>query len=251
MEKPVIFFAKGDSPEMIAAFEQAQATFKYFWRELSWEYRRIVPGLDLACVKVAFTQQVEGRAEPIVEHMWINEIDYDGEMISGVLINDPNELTNVENGEAVAIPLDQISDWLFASQGKTYGGFTIQAMRASMNDRERKEHDAAWGLDFGNPADVSIVYQQKEKPGNLIEHPMSHNMKDSLVDFLKQHPGELEFIDEDGYSMLHKEAIAGNLTSVEVLLQHGADKGLRTQSGKTALDFARQLNWQHIIPVLE
>ncbi|WP_118973972.1 DUF2314 domain-containing protein [Taibaiella koreensis] len=251
MDKPIIFFAKGDSPEMIAAFEQAQDTFKYFWRELSWEYRRIVPGLDLACVKVAFSQQVEDKAEPAVEHMWINEIDYDGETISGILLNDPNELTNVEKGEAVAVPLEQVSDWLFASQGKTYGGFTIQAMRSGMDKVARKEHDAAWGLDFGDYNDISIVYQQKEKPENLVEHPMSRNMGNSLADFLKQHPGELNATDEAGYSMLHRETIAGNLTSVEILLSHGADRNIRTHSGKTAFDFARQLNWQHIIPVLE
>ena len=31
-----------ESPEMISAFNKAQETFKYFWRELSWEYRRII-----------------------------------------------------------------------------------------------------------------------------------------------------------------------------------------------------------------
>jgi uncharacterized protein YegJ (DUF2314 family) len=31
-------------------------------------------------------------ASPIVEHMWINEVDFDGDTIHGKLINDPNEL---------------------------------------------------------------------------------------------------------------------------------------------------------------
>lgn len=236
---------------MIAAFEQAQNTFKYFWRELSWEYRRIIPALDLACVKVAFTQNIDGDAEPLVEHMWINEIDYNGERISGILINDPNELTNVRKGDDVAIPLEQISDWLFASQGKTYGGFTIHAMRAAMSDRERAEHDEAWGLDFGDYNDIEIVYQQKENPEHLAEHPMSRNMKESLIGFLKENPDELHARDVEGYTMLHRETIAGNLTSVEVLLDQGAERMKKTDNGKTALDFARQLQWEPLVALLE
>jgi uncharacterized protein YegJ (DUF2314 family) len=265
MSSQEIFFAKGDSPKMIEAFKNAQETFKYFWRELSWEYRRIVPALTVACVKVAFSQDVDGSEHPIVEHMWINDISFDGELIKGVLINDPNELTNIENGDEVVIPLNQISDWLFAIQGtaskglsklfsspqpRAYGGFTIQAMRSEMTSQERKDHDKAWGLDFGDYNEVLLVNEQKEKPENLIEHPMSKNMKEKLQDFLKQNPDEITYQDEEGFSLLHTETVAGNLTSITLLLESGVDKNMKTNQGKTALDIAKQLNWEHIIPVL-
>jgi uncharacterized protein YegJ (DUF2314 family) len=246
-----IFFAKSDSPEMIKAFTDAQNTFKYLWRELSWEYRRIVPALEVACVKVAFSQQFDDSDEPTVEHMWINDIMFDGEEIKGILVNTPGELTNIENGDEVTIPLNHISDWLFATSGKTYGGFTIQAMRASMTAAGRSEHDEAWGLDFGDYNDILVVYEQKEHPENLIDHPMSRNMKEKLAEFITQHPGELTNTDELGYTILHKETIAGNLTSVEVLLSLGADKTTKTHSGKTALDFAKLLNWEQLITLLE
>jgi uncharacterized protein YegJ (DUF2314 family) len=251
MSEKKIFYSKTDNPAMIKAFEKARETFKYFWRELSWEYRRIVPALDMACVKVAFSENTEDADEPLVEHMWINEIDFNGEIITGTLINEPNELTNVQNGDSVEIPLSQVSDWLFASLGKTYGGFTIHAMRSEMNPKERTEHDEAWGLDFGDFNDILMVYEQKEHPENLIEHPMSRNMKDTLLDFLKQNPNELTSKDEPGYSFLHRETIAGNKTSVEVLKLAGADINAKTNNGKTALDFAKKLNWEYIIPLLE
>ncbi|MFH6995504.1 DUF2314 domain-containing protein [Flavobacterium sp. FlaQc-48] len=243
-----IYFAKADSPKMIEAFERAQKTFKYFWRELSWEYRRIVPALDVACVKVAFSQELED--ETAVEHMWINDVEFDGETIKGILINTPNELTNIDNGAHVEIPLSQLSDWLFSSGGRAYGGFTIQALRSEMNDHERAEHDEAWGLDFDDYNNIRVVHNQDEHPEGLIEHPMSINMKDSLIDFLKQNPKEL-LSDDFGYNFLHRETIAGNVTSVEVLLDLGIDKNEKTKNGKTALDFARALDWEHIIPVLE
>ncbi|KRD12630.1 hypothetical protein ASE21_01620 [Flavobacterium sp. Root901] len=248
MEQTTIFFADGENPKMIEAFKKAQETFKYFWRELSWEYRRIIPGLDVACVKVAFTQDING--ETVVEHMWINDVNFDGDTIYGVLVNQPNDLTNVNNGDEVQIPVNQISDWLFAIDGKTYGGYTIQAMRSEMSNDERKDHDEAWGLDFGDFNDILVVNEQKEKPENLIEHPMSKNMKQSLIDFVKNNPEEITAKDELGYTFLHRETIAGNLTSIEILLEAGADKNAKTVSGKTPLDFAKQLNWEHLIPVL-
>jgi len=75
-------------------------------------------------------------------------------------------------------------------------------------------------------------------------------MKESLIDFVKNNPEEVTAQDELGYTFLHREAVAGNLTSVEVLLESGADKNAKTASGKTALDFAKQLNWEHLIPIL-
>jgi uncharacterized protein YegJ (DUF2314 family) len=164
MSNKKIFFASGDSPKLAEAFKKAQETFNFFWRELSWEYRRIIPALNVACVKVAFTQEKENSDEIIVEHMWINEVEFDGNNVKGILINNPNELTNIANGASIEIPLSQISDWLFAitetkkkgfstlfkssSSSRAYGGFTIQAMRSEMTNQERKEHDNAWGLNF-------------------------------------------------------------------------------------------------------
>lgn len=251
MTDKLTFFSEADNPEMIAAFHKAQETFKYFWRELSWEFRRIVPALDLACVKVAFMENVLYQTAPIVEHMWINDVEFDGYVISGTLANDPNELSNVKNGDFVEVPLNQISDWLFTSGGKTYGGFTIQVLRAGMDEEERIGHDQAWGLDFGDYNDVSVVYEQKEHPENLIEHPMSINMKDKLAAFIGEHPAELSKQDQSGYTILHREIVAGNKSSVEVLLQLGADKNIKTGKGNSALDLAKQVGWEEIIPMFE
>lgn len=251
MSNSTVFYADGESPEMINAIKKAQSTFKYFWRELSWEYRRIIPGLDVACAKIIFTQHVDNSDKPLIEHMWINEVGFDGDYVYGTLVNDPNQLTNIENGDPVRVPLTHLSDWLFCIDGKTYGGFTIQQMRSQMKEQELNEHDEAWGLNFGDYNDVLIVNKQKEHPENLTEHPMSKNMGDSLANFIKENPAELTNKDENGYTLLHREAIAGNKTSVEVLLTYGADKTAQTNSGKTALDFANQLEWEHLIPILQ
>lgn len=245
-----IFYNEADQ-DMLSAFQKAQETFNYFWRELSWEYRRIIPGLDLACVKVAFTEETIDPKKPLVEHMWINEVGFDGDFVSGILVNNPNSLSNVKNGDFIEVPLTQVSDWLFVSQGKTYGGFTIQLMRSKMTISDREDHDKAWQLNFGDHRKVLLVSGQEEHPQHLTEHPMSINMRESLVEYLKDNPSVLNAQDEKGYTLLHRETIAGNRTSLEVLLNAGADRHATTHTGKRALDFARQLQWEHVIPLLE
>lgn len=242
------FSADAEDPEMDAAFQKARETFKYFWRELYWEYHRIVPALEVACVKVIFSQEIDGQEE--VEHMWINEVEYDGERITGTLINTPEYLTNIQEGDEVDIPLEQVSDWLFAYDNKSYGGFTIQVLRSEMDDAERADHDKAWGVNFGDYNEVLLVREQKEKPENLVEHPMSINSREGVADFIKENPDEMEMKDLFGNTTLISETIAGNRTVIEVLKAAGADISATNTVGKTALDYAKQLNWTHIIPLL-
>lgn len=243
------FYAQQDEL-MKQASQNAQNNFKYFWRELYWEYRRIVPGHDFAMIKIPFEQILDGQSEPIVEHMWINDINFDGETITGVLVNDPNQLTNIKNGDLVKRKITEIGDWMISIQGKTYGGFTVQAIRSGMSDKERQSHDNAWGLDFGDYNETLLVYEQKEKPENLIEHPMSKNMADKMREFLKENPNELTAVDDNGLTLLHKEAIAGNKTSIEILLELGVDKTVKSSNDKTAFDYAESMNWEHIKEIL-
>lgn len=245
-----IFFHSSDDPEMLAAYKKAQTTFRYLWRELYWEYRRIIPALEIGCVKVAFSQKTDEPDNPIIEHMWMNQIDFDGNLIHGIVINEPNQLTNIKNGDKVAIPISQVSDWLFAIAGKTYGGFTIHLMRSYMSEEERQAHDTVWGLDFGDFNNILVAYKQEENPNNLIEHPMAINSKQQIIDFLDKNPNEIRDVNEKGKSLLHDEAIAGNRTIVEILLEKGADKSGKTKAGKTALDFAKSMGWEHLYEIL-
>ena len=67
-----------------------------------------------------------------------------------------------------------------------------------MDKKERKNHDKAWGLDFGDPTKTLIVYDQEKHPENLTEHPMSINMQEKFKDFLKQNLNGLSEKDELG-----------------------------------------------------
>jgi len=231
--------------EMEIAYKNAQDTFKYFWRELSWEYRRIVPAFDMEIIKVAF--QDNTIPEPNIEYMWVDEVEFDGKFIKGILINKPNYLTNVKEGDRVSVTLEELCDWMIAREGKVYGAFTINLIRSAMSDKERKDHDEAWGLNFGNPDEILLTPQDNDDD----EHPMSINTEASTIENLKNSTEILDYRDTLNGSMLHYEALAGNLLQLKALIKYGADVNLKNDNGMMPIDLAKKMNWFSIIKVLE
>lgn len=80
---------------------------------------------------------------------------------------------------------------------------------------------------------------------------MSINMGASLHDQLQSSPEFLHQRDERGWTLLHSESLAGNVTSVKILIEHGADPTAKTNDGATPLDLARILGWDHVIDFLQ
>src|SRR5262249_7549613 len=139
-------------------------------REVSWERRRIIPALNVACVKVPFSdgeQASRDEGTPNVEHMWISEVDFDGQFVSGVLLNAPNWLKTVKEGDPARSRLGEISDWMYAISGEVFGAFTVNLMRSRMGRQERQEHDSAWGLKFGDPTKVRVAPEPNKGGGFL------------------------------------------------------------------------------------
>jgi hypothetical protein len=166
--------------------------------------------------------------------------------VSGELLNQPNWLKSVKQGDPVRLPLERVSDWMYVMGGEVYGAFTVQLLRSRMGRKERAEHDAAWGLNFGDPAEVRVV----EDPADLErDHPMSVNMAADLHETIAGDPSFMS-ADEQGWTILHHLALAGSTTGVKVLLKAGADPNLRTADGRTAADLAESLGWDEVVKLL-
>ena len=270
-------YRAGDVPGMQDAVRRARDSFPFFWRELSWESRRIIPGLDLSAIKLPFAVVQPQAGQPEVEHMWVGELDFDGQTLSGTLLNDAHAIPTLKKGAAVSAPLDQLEDWMYASQGVLCGGFTVQALRASMSEGERQAHDQAWGLPFPAPdlcnitpyaverpeppKGISRLWKKSAPPPGLSyavaltqarahEHPMSENMRESIARDLGENPAMARQVFDDGWTLLHKDALAGNLVPVQALLAQGADRAVRTPQGQTALALAESMGWERVAAAL-
>ena len=93
------------------------------------------------------------------------------------------------------MPLSEITDWMYVISGQAFGGHTVNLMRSRMSAAERKEHDAAWGLDFGDPKKIRVVPEPNKGTGFVAswfggkkpvsdEHPMSEAMAPKLKEQL-------------------------------------------------------------------
>jgi len=161
MSEPVFRYNSDDA--MLEAAIAAQRSFKFFWRELSWERRRMIPALDMAAIKLPFTDGPRSDGNPEHEMMWVNEINFDGITLTGTLVNSPNYLTLVQQGYSVTSHFSYLYDWMMTRSGKAYGGYTVNLMRSRMSDSERAAHDQAWGLDFGDPSEIRIDFRDGNK----------------------------------------------------------------------------------------
>lgn len=273
-----VHLVSADDPEMQKTQGYGRKTLRFFLRENYWEKRRIVPGLDLAAVKIAFSDPPEIRSQHPhdleVEYMWISEVEFDGQHVSGLLLNEPDSLKSVHEGDRVSVSPSQVVDWMYSVMGEVCGGFTVQRMRSRLSKRELRQHDQAWGLEFGEPAIVRLVpdsylpgeARQKRTPlqgleGMFIqgdykvidreEHPMSVNTRSMIAEALSNAPEQLYAEDDAGLPLLHSLTVAGSLDGVEVCLQRGADPSLVANNGMTPLKLAKSLGWKKVQSRLE
>ena len=133
-------------------------------------------------------------------------------------------------------------------------------MRARMSKAERAQHDAAWGMEFGDPTDIRVVIEPKRtglrkwfgtsKKSDPEDHPMNASMEPSLREAILNDRQLLEAADDLGVTLLHEMAMAGSANLVRLLLEAGANPSATTRSGKTPLDLATQLGWDKAAAVL-
>jgi uncharacterized protein YegJ (DUF2314 family) len=259
MTEPRPRYFAGDPAEarLERAAEAARQTFRFFWRELSWNYRRIHSEVELAIVRVPLPTGLPASEGPAHELLWMGDIRFDGDLITGTLLVQPQQVPGVDAQALLRIPLGEAVDWLYAADGIVYGAHTVQVARAAMSDEEREAHDQAWGGDFGDPEHVRLwpEHHGPQLPLDALddapEHPMSTLVVSEMQKSLRDRPEEMSRADLNGLVPLHREALAGNLAQVRLLLAAGANRDARTPAGLTPLDLAQRMGWPRVIEALQ
>ena len=225
---------------MIAASQKARETFRLFWNQVALDINRIVLAIETACLKVPFSEDVNGKMK--VEQMWVEQIYFDGVAVTGTLVNFPRWLTAFKEGDEVIFPVSQISDWLCVIDEKVYGAYTIQVLRSSMDGGERANHDKAWGLAFPTP-DTVLLPEKNAKFEGIIANLLKEQLeKDRSI---------LSSPFDEGRTLLHLEALYGRAPSVRVLLDYGANPSTPCSRGWTARDYAQSLQWDSVLALLD
>ena len=101
--------------------------------------------------------------------------------------------------------------------------------------------DAGARMEWANPGDG----------GRRAVHAASSEGHEDVVAFLGSRGADVNAVDDDQETPLHKAAYMGNASVCTTLLALGADPAAKNRYGKTALDNARGQNKAECVAVLE
>jgi len=73
------------------------------------------------------------------EHLWLNNLTYDGNLIHGEVANEPAHLESVNIGDKTSVSPKDISDWKFLEDNVLVGGYTIRVFYDRMDDKQKAQ----------------------------------------------------------------------------------------------------------------
>jgi len=109
------------SPEVDIAVHKAKATLDEFLDR----YEHPKPTDRGFGVQAAF----ESTNGP--EYIWVHLRRYSNGTFTGLLANEPEAIAGKHKGDSVSVKRDQVTDWIYESDGRQVGGFTIDAIKSA------------------------------------------------------------------------------------------------------------------------
>ncbi|HEY3663835.1 MAG TPA: DUF2314 domain-containing protein [Chthoniobacterales bacterium] len=76
-----------------------------------------------------------------VEHIWVDQLTWDGKLFHGRINNKPLDVKNVRLGQSVTVAPRDVSDWMFIRDGKLIGGYTTRIFYRRLSAADRAEFD--------------------------------------------------------------------------------------------------------------
>jgi uncharacterized protein YegJ (DUF2314 family) len=126
--EPDLITVSNDDAGMNAAIRKARETIGVFIKHRS----------DPNFSKASFSIKVRYEEAGKVEHIWLDDVTFDGKLFHGVIGNVPVEITRLSLGERVDASIDTVSDWMIHDGNSIIGGYTIRVLKDRMSPSERK-----------------------------------------------------------------------------------------------------------------
>lgn len=86
-------------------------------------------------IKVAITD-----AHEQTEHMWLDGVSFAEGAFAGHITEAPHTLEGFQEGQRFRVPPEGISDWMYLSEGRMFGNYTLRAMLPSMPEAEASKY---------------------------------------------------------------------------------------------------------------
>jgi uncharacterized protein YegJ (DUF2314 family) len=123
-----VYTASSADPIVNGAMEQARSTLPAFWKA----YDSTDGTRDQFMLKVRL-ETPSGMAE----HIWMGVTSREGNVIHGLLANEPAEIPELRLNSPITVTTDKVSDWGYVREGKLYGNFTSRVLLRQMSADDR------------------------------------------------------------------------------------------------------------------
>lgn len=111
--------------EMEAAIKKARATYPSFLAKAR------KPREDAIYLVKIGLRTPDGSNE----HIWVDELSFEGDRVFGKLANEPVNLPGRKLGSRVEVRLNILTDWVIMTEKEREGGFTIDVIERRSRDR--------------------------------------------------------------------------------------------------------------------
>ncbi len=129
-DDPLVNFSD-DDPEMNAAIQEAQDTLDVFISNLNAPK----PSQTYFSIKARFPTDDSGG----YEHIWLDDISYDGTVFNGIIGNEVYYVPGLEYGDFVSVSRVDVTDWLIIEDGYLLGGYTLRVIYCNMSSEEQEQ----------------------------------------------------------------------------------------------------------------
>jgi uncharacterized protein YegJ (DUF2314 family) len=124
------FIRTDDDDLMDRARVKAQATYREFLTALEKPQEEF----HSFAIKKGFE-----TPDQSLEHIWLNQVTWDGSKFNAVVDNEPVDTRVVSMGDRVTVTPEELTDWMYLDGQKLQGGFTIRALYSKMPEAQRRE----------------------------------------------------------------------------------------------------------------
>jgi uncharacterized protein YegJ (DUF2314 family) len=134
--EPEFLLSRVNDTEMEAAMRRAHETLPQFAGALAGDKG----GRKLFAIKKAYS---DGKK---TEFIWLNDVVESGERFEATVNNSPVWLSNVKEGSRVAVPKDEVVDWMYVDNGTLVGGFTLRVLFFRETAEKQRELERTFGF---------------------------------------------------------------------------------------------------------
>lgn len=93
-----------------------------------------------------FSVKIEFTDFGNTEHIWVDNLLYEGGILFGNIANTPKKIKDLKQGQKIKVEMEKATDWMYLRNDILQGGYTIRAIRNKMSAAEKAAFDKNLGF---------------------------------------------------------------------------------------------------------